>query len=343
MENKEMTDLLTKHGATEPVIDMEGDMYYGMRGDVPGGVNPAGAGSPIQPMMPARPTNEPSPLEDPNEIKNRIKTFEGLEKAIKEVADKSAAEERQWRQTRYDNRALLSKAVQKQFDDEMVLIKKVATEEKTKNTITAIDTLVSQKQKRSKEVYRELVQLRREQGQNPGQIPGQMPMMGRGRGRGQSSGRGGRGRGSMRGSQYGNDMGDPYYGGGDMDAMGRPTRPGRTAEPVDPLTEQEIRLWSQASFDDKKKLMEDVHEQIMAEMASIRLLAKEEEAKKTTTTIDGVMLARLERYDQLVMKMEEDQRKAEERQQRLEQRGYGRGSGDTTQQNLQQRGRGRRR
>jgi len=155
----------------------------------------------------------------------------------------------------------------------------------------------------------------------------------------------------MRGSQYGNDMGmgDSYYGGGDIGGMGRPTRPGRTPEPVDPLTEQEIRLWSQASFDDKKGLMEDVHEQIMAEIASIRFLAKEEEAKKTTATTEGVMLARLERYDQIVLKMEEDKRKAEERLLRLEQR-YGRslgrqlpGQGNTQQQNTYQRGRGRRR
>ena len=356
--NKELTDLLLKHGAEEPVLDMEGDMYYGMRGNVPGGTSAAGATPAIGSIAPARPTNEPSPLDDPNEIKNRIKTFAGMDKAIKQVSDKGDAEERQWLQTRYDNRALLYKTVQKQFEEEMTLIKKTASTEKAKKTVEAIDTLVSQKQERTKEVYRELVQLRREQGQNTNQIPGQVPnqMMSRGRGRARTSGRGGtsgrsgRGRSTMRGGQYGTDMGDSYYGGSDMmGGMGRPTRPGRTPEPVDPLTEQEIRVWSQASFDDKKGLSEDVHEQIMAEMASIRFVAKEEEAKKTTATVDGAMLARLERYDQLVLKMEEDKRKAEERQLRLEQR-YGRtsgrqlpGQGNTQQQNTYQRGRGRRR
>jgi hypothetical protein len=341
--NKDMTDLLLKHGAEEPVLDMEGDMYYGMRGNVPGGTSAAGAATAIQPITPARPANEPSPLEDPNEIKSRIKTFEGLGKAIKEVADKSVSEERQWRQTRYDNRMLLSKAVQTQFDNEMALIKKTAAEEKSEKTITAIDTLVSQKQARSKNVYKELLQQRREMAQ--------AQSMGRGRGRGRSTGRGGRGRTSMAGGQYGNDMGmDSYYGDGDMmGGMARPTRPTRPQEQRDQQTEAEIRLWTQATIERKNELLKSVHEQIMAEMDSVRFTAKEEEAKKTMATIDGLMLARLMRYDQLVLNMEEDARKAEERQLKLEQRGYGRGRGgqlqgdSTQQQNMQQRGRGRRR
>ena len=346
--NKEMTDLLLKHGAEEPVLDMEGDMYYGMRGNVPGGMTNVGAAAAAQPITPARPTNEPSPLEDPNEIKARIKTFDGLGKAIKEVADKSAAEERQWRQTRYDNRTLLSRAVQKQFDEEMALIKKTAVEEKAEKTVTAADNLISQKQARQKNVYKELLQQRREGGQNQGLVPGQMPSMGRGRGRGRTSGRGGRGRSSMRGGQYGDDMGDSYYGGGDMGGMARSTRPTRPQEQLDPQTQGEIRLWTQATPERKNDLLKSVHEQIMAEMDSIRFIAKEEEAKKTTAAIDGLMLARLMRYDQLVLKMEEDARKAEERQLRLEQSGRGRSSGrmqgdSTQQQNMQQRGRGRRR
>jgi hypothetical protein len=352
--NKEMEELLLKHGAEEPVLDMEGDLYYGMRGDVPGGMSTPGAATAIRPLTPARPANEPSPLEDPNEIKARIKTFEGMGKAIKEIADKSVSEERQWRQTRYDNRMLLSKAVQTQFDGEMALIKKSAVEEKAEKTITTIDTLVSQKQARQKNVYKELVQQRRlgqTQGMVPGQVTGQTQMMGRGRGRGRTSGRGGRGRSTMRGGQYGDDMGmgDSYYGGSDMGDMARPTRPTRPQEQIDPLTEADIRLWTQATIQRKNELLKSVHEQIMAEMDSVRFVAKEEEAKKTMAAIDGVMLARLMRYDQLVLNMEEDVRKAEERQLRLEQRGYGRGRGgqlqgdSTQQQNMQQRGRSRRR
>lgn len=336
--NTEMTELLLKHGAEEPVLDMEGDMYYGHQAGAPRGNNIAGAATPIQPITPARPTNEPSVLDDPNEIKNRIKTFDGLGKAIKQVTDKSDAEERQWLQNRRDNRTLLSRAVQKQFEDEMVLIKKTAVAEKAKKTVTAIDTLVSQKEERSRKVYRELLQQRREQEQ--GQA------MGRVRSRGRTSSRGGRGRSSMRGGQYGNDMADSYYDSGDMmGGTGRPQRPTRPEEQLDPLTEQEIRLWTQVTPERKNDLSKTVHEQVMAEIGSIRFVAVEEEAKKTTAAIDGLMLARQMRYNQLVLKMEEEEKKALERQQRLEQR-YGRSSGrqqDSTQQNMQQRGRSRRR
>lgn len=340
----EMVALIQQHGGTEPVLDMEGDGYYGQRSGAPQGGAP-GQGGP-QPMLQPRPTNEPSVLEDPNEVKTRVKTFAGLEKAIKLEADKGTSEERQWRQTRYDNRAMLSKAVQRQFDAEMALIKKIATEEKAKQTIAAIDNLVSQKQERSKKVYRELVQLRRNGGQDQGMgmVPGQMQSMGRGGGRGRSSGRGGRGRSSMQGGQMGGDMGGYYGEGGDMMGRSSRTRPTRPQDQIDPQTEAEIRLWSSASTDRRNDLLDSVHEQIMVEMTSIRYTANEEEAKKTTATIDGLMLVRLERYDQLVLKMEEDARKAEERQLRLEQRGRGRGmQGDSTHQNTQQRGRGRRR
>jgi len=330
----ELTELLLKHGAEEPVFDMEGDMYYGPRAGALRGDGTAGPVATIRPITPARPANEPSVLDDPNEIKARVKTFAGLEKAIKQVADKAAAEERQWRHSRYDNRTLLSRAVQKQFEDEMGLIKKTAAAEKATKTVAAIDALVSQKQERSKKVYRELLQQRRlEQGQS-----------GRGRARGRTSGRGMRGRATQQG-QYGNDMADPYYGGGDtMGPMGRPQRPTRPTEQLDPQTEEAIRRWTQASPDKKKDLSKTVHEQVMAEIGSIRFVAVEEEAKKTTAAIDGLMLARQDRYDQLVVKMEEDERKAQERQQMLERRGYGRSSEDSTQQqNTYQRGRGRRR
>jgi hypothetical protein len=154
----------------------------------------------------------------------------------------------------------------------------------------------------------------------------------------------------MRGGQYGNDMGmgDSYYGEADMMGGMRPTRPTRPQDQIDPQTEQEIRLWTSATIERKNELLKSVHEQIMAEMDSVRFVAEEEEAKKTMAAIDGLMLARLMRYDQLVLNMAEDVRKAEERQLKLEQRAYrGRGGymqGDSTQQqNMQQRGRSRRR
>ena len=339
--NTEMVELLQKHGGEDPVLDMEGDMYYGPRGGAARGPGTAVTTDRLQPRTAAQPTTEPSVLSDPNEIKTRVKTFTGLEKAIKDVNDKSDSEERNWLQTRYDNRTSLSRAVQKQFEEEMGLVRKTALGEKAKKTVSAIDELLSQKQERLKKVYRELLQQRREQEQA-------QSVRGRGRGRA-TSGRGmTRGRSSQRG-QYGDNMTDSLYdSGGMMGGTGRPERPTRPSEQLDPLTEDEIRRWTQASPDKKNDLSKTVHEQILGEIDSIRVVAVEEKAKKTTAAIDGLMLARQERYDQLVVKMEEAERKAQERQAQLEARGRGRTSSryqtdSTQQQNTQQRGRGRRR
>ncbi len=85
-------------------------------------------------------------LADPNEIKARVKTFEGLQKALEVVDANSQNETRQWQQKRRDNRTLLIKAVQKQFEEEIGVIRKVAVEEKAKKTTETIDSLLTGKQ-----------------------------------------------------------------------------------------------------------------------------------------------------------------------------------------------------
>lgn len=340
--NTELTEFLLKHGAQEPVLqDMEGDGYYGRRPGMPGEGLGAASGRQGRTRGRARAAAPTAPqvdlLADPNEIRTRVKTFDGLEKAIKEVADKSAGEERQWLQTRYDNRSLLARAVQSQFDVEMGLVRKTAVAEKAKKTVAAIDELLSVKKERGKKLSRELLQLRREQ---------QLTESGRGRGR--TSGRGTRGRSAQGGLYGGADTTDSLYDyGGAAGGMNRSQRPTRPAEQVDPQTEDEIRRWTQASPDKKGDLAKTVHEQILAEIGSVRVVAVEEEAKKTTAAIDGLLLARQERYGQLVLKMEEAERVAQARQLQ-DPRGRGRGTGgqlqgDSTQQQNMQRGRGRRR
>ena len=342
--NTELTEFLLKHGAQEPVLqDMEGEGYYGRGPGMPGrnlGASPARQGQPQGGSSAvARPAAQVDLLADPNEIKARVKTFDGLDKAIKEIADKSATEERQWRQTRYDNRSLLSRAVQSQFEAEMGLVRKTAVAEKAEKTVVAIDGLLLEKKERAKKVSRELLQQRREQQQT------QSP---RGRSRGRTSARGTRGRSAQGGLYGGAETTDSLYDyGGTAGGMNRPQRPRRPSEPPDPQTEDEIRRWTQASPDKKTDLAKTVHEQILAEVGSVRVVAVEEEAKKTTATIDGLLLARQERYDQLVLKMEEAEKAAQARQMQ-EPRGRGRGTGtqlyggSTQQQNIQ-RGRGRRR
>ncbi len=315
--NAEIIDLLTKNGAREPSPqDLMGDRYY------PGGANPYGAYQ-EQTSAPSRGTRgygtvgqpvEVDILADPNEIKARIKTFAGLQKALDDVAAKSQNEMRQWQQTRYDNRTMLLTSVQKQFEDEIKLIRTVSVGEKAKKTTEAIDGALSLRQERFKVISKELMAQRREQRQAE-------QMSGRTRGRGRTSGRSTRGYGSQ-GDQYdsgydsygsyGRGAVDPYGRGGVTSRMGRypgttVTPSQQTAQPVDMEAENEKRQWTQASFDNKSDLASAVNEQIRLEVTSIRDIAVEEAAKKTTAAIDGVLLAREMRLDAYLLKMEEQQ------------------------------------
>ncbi len=104
-------------------------------------------------------------------------------------------------------------------------------------------------------------------------------------------------------------MGEPY-------AQRYETMPGtsryqgarRPSEPVDRETENEIRLWTQSTIDKREELAKGVHEQIRIEISVIRNVAVEEEAKKTTAAIDGLLLYRQMRFEGLVKKMEEEKR-----------------------------------
>jgi len=306
----EIVELLLKHGAKEPSLeDMMGDRY-----DEEGPYPRYEAE-----RMTQRPTRTISPivqqpvridiLADPNEIKARIKTFEGLEKALEEVTKKSESEMRQWRQKRYDNRTTLIRTVQKQFEDEIGFVRKVAVEEKAKKTTEAIDGLLSRRKERIKKVSRELLEQKRalKQAQSPT------------RGRSRYSGRSTRGRYPQRGQLPGGDMAQPY-------AERYDTMPGtnrgidryqgarRPPVQLDRETENEIRLWTQATIDKKADLAKSVHEPISLEISSIRMVAVEEKAKKTTATIDGLLLHRQNRFDEFVKKIEEEQRALQQTQ-----------------------------
>jgi hypothetical protein len=130
-------------------------------------------------------------------------------------------------------------------------------------------------------------------------------------GRGRTTGRSARGQYSQRGQAYGTNATDNLYGG---DSVNTPRgyglqSPARPTEQLDPQTQEQIRLWLQATPDKKLELAKAIHPLIQTEMSSIRAVAVEEEAKKTTAAIDGLLLARKERFDKLVVKMEEEQRK----------------------------------
>ena len=309
---KEIADLLKKHGAEEPQPqDLYGDRLYSYPGGRQGAaananyIRQPGAG------MNAGNVGQTSVVEkllsDPNEIKTRIKTFDGLEKTLQQVSDKSKNEERHWLQTRYDNRTTLATYVDKQYEDEIDFIRKVAVAESAKKTVEAIDNLRTARDKRSLEIKKELREQRREQSQTG---------LTRARGRGRSTGRNTRGRASVRGYSTGTNAADTLYGRGSISTPGGygTENDGRPAEQLDPQTQEEIRLWAQAAPDNKMELARALHPIFQAELGSIRTIADEEKAKKTTAAIDGVLLARQQRFEKLVVKMEEEIRKLQERQ-----------------------------
>jgi hypothetical protein len=322
VRDTEIEELLTKNGAKEPVLpDLTEGRYY------PGGDNlysssQEQANTSSRYTRGSRAASQPVQVDilaDPNEIKVRIKTFAGLQKVLDDVALKSQGEMRQWLQTRYDNRTILVSNVKRQFEEEMKLIRTVSVSEKAKKTTEAIDSALSLRQERFKAISKELMALRREQRETQQTST---------RGRGRTSGRSSRGRVSQNEQQnnsygssgsygrsggsggYGRNSSDPYSRGGTSTRTSR--YPGATrgpsqqaAQPVDREAEDESRQWLQASFDNKSDLASAVNEQIQIEVISIRDVAVEEAAKKTTAAIDGVLLARQMRLDAYLLKMQE--------------------------------------
>ncbi len=327
---KEITELLIKNGAEEPDLSLlQGDRLYSSPGRPQGANYYQGTASRYQARTRSMTTSQSSVqvdiLADPNEIKSRIKTFDGLGKELKVVADKSQDELRHWPQSRYDNRTILARSIEKQIEEELQYVRKVAVKESAKKTTSAIDNLLKSRQERYTKVNRELLQQKRELKQAASM---------RTRGRGRTTGRNTRGRYSQRGRASGTSTTNTLYR---SDAVNMPRgygsdSSGRPPEQLDPQTQEQIRLWLQTTPDKKLDLAKAVHPLIQAEMGSIRAIAVEEQAKKTTAAIDGLLLARKERFDKLVLKMEEDQRKLQEKLQEAQSR-YNRNTDNLQQQN----------
>lgn len=307
----EIAEILKKNGAQEPTPqDLYGDRLYSLPSSTRG-INPNANIGNTQPGVGIGNAGQSSVvndiLADPNEIKARVKTFNGLEKSIKEVSDKSQNEMRQWQQTRYDNRTILARYVDKQFDDEIDFIRTVAVEESAKKTIEAIDTLRTTRHERSSKISRELLVQRREQ---------RLSQTANSRTRGRTSGRNTRGRTSLRGQTSGADTADTLYGRRSSTTSGGYGSGNNEPQPeqLDPETQKQMNLWLEATPENKLELAGEINPIIQAEIGSIRAIAVEEKAKKTTAAIDGVLLARQERFNQLVTKLEEDRRKLQEAQ-----------------------------
>lgn len=309
--NNEIIDLLVKHGAKEPTVNADTQPYgrggqtEGPAGLPPGGLNPyQDTGGQVQPGISRESSSraETDTISDPNEIKARIKTFEGLEKALEETDNKSRSEKAGWLQRKIDNRTGLIKLVEEQVKQELTLVRNIATEEKAEKTTKAIDNVLSSRNKLSDEILKELL-VQRKETQGP-------------RGRSQSrSTRGTRGttQSPYQGQQPAQEGARPYSGRSGITprASGLRSEPNES-QPADLEVENKINQWLQTATDSKQNLMQNVNTDIQTQYISIRTVAIEEGAKKTTAAIDGLLLNRQERYDDLIMRMEREAQQQQE-------------------------------
>lgn len=243
-------------------------------------------------------------LADPNEIRERIKTYEGLDKTINEVSSKSRIGTRHWQKISEDNRVSLVRVFNKQIDKEVELIHKTSLEEKAVKTAKAVETFMTKKKERTSRILKELTAQLREDRQTRTEERGRSRSSSRStRGTG-SQGRRGSGRNGTRGTQPPEEQ-----------ANIEPRDEQEEQEQLDERTQYELDLWLRAdtqNYDNKLELANAVQEQTYADYNAIRKISEQEDAKKTIATIDGLLLERRQRLNKLAQYIEEQKQKEQE-------------------------------
>jgi len=311
----EIADLLRQKGAKEPVTrdSLYGDYALAGNQGAPGGAAPA---------APARAAVEV----DPNAIRAELKAFAGLPEALKGVDDKAELDVQGWVQRRSDNRILLLSGGERQFQDELTFLKPIAAAEKAAKTTKAMDDLTAARKKRTDTINLQLRDQRRT-AMATSRDTGQM-------GTGRSTGRGTRGRTGMTNTgSSGYAPAGPY---GSPSARMPARRP--AADVNQPVLDQEtqslVQAWLNAKPEDKKSLLEAVHQINLLDLDDLRLVATEEQAKKTAAAISGLMMIHAERIQRITKKWEEDDARLQKLQERYGPGGMppGRGMPGTQQQ-----------
>jgi len=306
----DIVQLLKSKGAKEPVLD---EMYGG-----PGYGPGQGMAAPAMPSgpAPARPAIEI----DPNEIAKLMKQFEGLAADLKPVDDKSRTEQLGWIQRRMDNRTTLLITVERQFTEEMAFVKPIAVQEKAEKTAKAIDDLNAARKERFGHISEELREQRRT-------TPAQNQTTGTAMG-GRAMGRGARGRAGAMGPAGGTGYpaAGPYGAPGAYGATGpygaagarMPLRrPAEVNEPaLDEETQRQIAAWLNSRPEDKKTLLDAVHQMNLADLQDLVTLADEEKAAKTSAALQCLMMLREQRIAAIVVKWQEDDLRMQKMQER---------------------------
>lgn len=97
------------------------------------------------------------PFTDPNTVKAKIKTFEGLEKELKTVNRLGIREMRGWTAKQGTSSPMLAKAVYQQVEAELNFAKKIAIEEKASKTTVVIDGLLVTRNERLDKLSKQMV------------------------------------------------------------------------------------------------------------------------------------------------------------------------------------------
>jgi hypothetical protein len=233
-------------------------------------------------------------LADPNAIRRKVASFAGLAATLEALDTKSGTEQRSWRQVR-DNRTSVLRSAHGQFEEEMTVLKAVATKENATNTSAAIDDLLAQRQTRYDEIYDVL----REQRRAAILAEREANESSRGRGRGR-----GRGVESTRGSTT------PTH------VYASPVVRDPNAPPLDAETEALLQVW-QTNTEDKRPVLEKVLETDLNDLNGLREVAVEDNAAETTAAIEGLMVARQQRRDEVFERMAADEERQRRREERL--------------------------
>jgi hypothetical protein len=266
---------------------------------------------------------------DPKAIKDRIKTFAGLEEELANIEQQSDMEINEWINGLEEITTDILKIVYEQIGEEYEFVKKQADEEQADKTTTAIDGMILYRSVRFEKIVEKMheEEMRREAAESR---------------RGNRSRRSTRSRTGTRDSGYNNTY---SYGSGYQDTSRRSsrrrTRQDLTSRPsppkvtiklpfTDPNTVKdkiktyeglekdlrtvdrrglrELRGWISKQNATSPILATAVYQQVEEELNFARKIAIEEKASKTTVVIDALIVTRNERLDKLSKKMIEEKR-----------------------------------
>jgi uncharacterized protein len=285
------TDLATEkgHQAIVDVLRPARDGYYGDMS--PGGPGGPSSTSDSNAERAALDTLNET-LKDPDEILSRVKTVPELAKKLEALAVACDKEELKWVSKKTRIKSRFAPAMLSQIDKELVLVTDAATKEKAQKTTDDTKAMQSRWKKRIREFSKQMREQLRTGGL--GSTAGNVPTGRRGTSR-RSSARSARTSSrATRGARGQANASDGYD-----DQM----YPGSARTPDGPSPEEQaeerlVNNWVQADEGNMDTLYKTVHDQALVEYAAIREEATAEEAKNTIATIDGLLLARLNRFNQ---------------------------------------------